>query len=79
MVKWPKIHMNSPFAGEFCMQMAGGMVKKDQAYVELEAMKMIMPLKARASGKLKQRKSAGGMVQAGELLATLQLEEMEVT
>ena len=33
------------------MQMvAGGMVKKDQAYVELEAMKMIMPLKAR--GKL---------------------------
>eukprot|EP00913_Durusdinium_trenchii_P031867 g29845.t1 len=53
----------------------GGLVKKDEAYVELEAMKMIMPLKARATGKLKQLKGPNSIVQAGELLGTLQLQE----
>ncbi|CAK9008540.1 unnamed protein product [Durusdinium trenchii] len=53
----------------------GGLVKKDEAYVELEAMKMIMPLKARATGKLKQLKGPNSIVQAGELLGTLQLQD----
>ncbi|CAL1129637.1 unnamed protein product [Cladocopium goreaui] len=53
----------------------GGIVKKDEAYVELEAMKMIMPLKARATGKLKQLKGANSIVQAGELLGSLELQD----
>jgi len=35
----------------------------------------IGPPQARATGKLKQLKSANSIVQAGELLASLQLEE----
>ena len=53
----------------------GGAVQKGQAYVELEAMKMIMPLKAGASGSVKHVKQPGSIVQAGELLARLQLDD----
>lgn len=53
----------------------GGSVQKGQAYVELEAMKMVMPLKASAAGLVKQLKGPGSIVAAGELLARLQLED----
>mmetsp|Transcript_28574 Transcript_28574/g.51772 ORF Transcript_28574/g.51772 Transcript_28574/m.51772 type:complete len:2160 (-) Transcript_28574:247-6726(-) len=53
----------------------GASVQKGEAYVELEAMKMIMPLKAGAAGKLQQLKSSGSIVQAGELLGRLSLDD----
>ena len=53
----------------------GGAVQKGEAYVELEAMKMVMPLKAGASGSVKHLKQPGSIVQAGELLARLQLDD----
>ncbi|CAJ1399376.1 unnamed protein product [Effrenium voratum] len=53
----------------------GGSVSKGQAYVELEAMKMVMSLKAGASGKVSHLKGPGAIVQAGEQLAKLQLDD----
>eukprot|EP00930_Biecheleria_cincta_P045474 TRINITY_DN31337_c0_g1_i1.p1 TRINITY_DN31337_c0_g1~~TRINITY_DN31337_c0_g1_i1.p1 ORF type:complete len:2185 (+),score=477.67 TRINITY_DN31337_c0_g1_i1:90-6644(+) len=53
----------------------GASVQKDQAYVELEAMKMIMPLKAGAAGKLQRLKAPGSIVQAGELLGRIALDD----
>eukprot|EP00438_Fugacium_kawagutii_P017620 Skav201062 [mRNA] locus=scaffold2848:157219:163742:- [translate_table: standard] len=85
--------MRSSVARAIHEPLGGGTVKKDEAYVELEAMKMIMPLKAgpgillahfqdfqaRATGKLKQLKGANSIVQAGELLGTLQLEDSDLS
>jgi len=53
----------------------GGTVQKGEAYVELEAMKMVMPLKAGAAGQVKHLKGPGSIVAAGELLARLQLDD----
>eukprot|EP00933_Yihiella_yeosuensis_P029464 TRINITY_DN23109_c0_g1_i1.p1 TRINITY_DN23109_c0_g1~~TRINITY_DN23109_c0_g1_i1.p1 ORF type:complete len:2264 (+),score=566.09 TRINITY_DN23109_c0_g1_i1:79-6870(+) len=53
----------------------GASVKEGEPYIELEAMKMIMPLKAGATGKLKHLKGAGSIVQAGELLGRLTLDD----
>lgn len=53
----------------------GAEVAKGEAYVELEAMKMIMALKSSESGKISHTKSAGSIVAAGELLARLELKD----
>eukprot|EP00972_Heterocapsa_arctica_P026754 3938091-Heterocapsa_arctica.AAC.1 len=57
------------------LQNPGTPVKADQAYVEPEAMKMIMPVKAAASGKIQHAKGAGSLVAAGELLGSLELDD----
>ncbi|CAE8694554.1 unnamed protein product, partial [Polarella glacialis] len=53
----------------------GTEVKKGENYIELEAMKMIMALKSFEDGKITHNKSAGSVVSAGELLATLELKD----
>ncbi len=44
-------------------------------YVEVEAMKMIMPLKAQESGTVSHRLSPGSIITAGDLLANIQLKD----
>jgi acetyl-CoA carboxylase/biotin carboxylase 1 len=53
----------------------GSAVKEGEPYIELEAMKMIMPLKATSSGTIKHTKGAGSTVSAGDLLASLELDD----
>merc|ERR1719353_2206400 len=53
----------------------GEEVGKDQPYVELEAMKMIMSLRADEAGKVTQSLSPGAIVAPGQLLATLDLAD----
>mmetsp|Transcript_92515 Transcript_92515/g.239542 ORF Transcript_92515/g.239542 Transcript_92515/m.239542 type:complete len:2286 (-) Transcript_92515:182-7039(-) len=69
--------LRSEFNGKIIryLQPDGSTVKSGDAYVELEAMKMIMPLKAGATGRISHAKGVGSIVQAGELLASLELED----
>merc|ERR1719171_2954359 len=53
----------------------GEEVGEDQPYVELEAMKMIMSLRADEAGKIQQSLSPGAIVAPGQLLATLDLAD----
>merc|ERR1719498_1374018 len=53
----------------------GESVGKDEPYVELEAMKMIMSLRADEAGKIQQSLSPGAIVAPGQLLATLDLAD----
>jgi len=53
----------------------GADIAKGEPFVELEAMKMIMALKSTEAGKISHAKSAGSIVSAGELLASLQLKD----
>jgi acetyl-CoA carboxylase/biotin carboxylase 1 len=53
----------------------GDTVQEGEAFVELEAMKMIMSLKSTATGKIFQSLSPGAIVSAGQLLATLELAD----
>ncbi|KAF8817745.1 acetyl-CoA carboxylase ACC1, partial [Cardiosporidium cionae] len=55
----------------------GGTVARGEPFAEVEAMKMIMTLKAGASGKITHLKSPGSIVAAGELLASLQLKDAQ--
>jgi biotin carboxyl carrier protein len=57
------------------LQDDGAEVQAGQPYVEVEAMKMIMPLKATESGALTRRMSPGSIITAGDLLATLALKD----
>lgn len=57
------------------LQESGGEVKAGQPYVEVEAMKMIMPLKAPERGKITHNLSTGSVIAAGDLLATLELAD----
>jgi len=57
------------------LQEPGGVVEAGQPYVEVEAMKMIMPLKASESGKVTHALSPGSVINAGDLLATLELKD----
>jgi len=50
-------------------------VKKGEPYVEVEAMKMIMPLKASETGRISNSLSVGSVVSAGDLLASLELKD----
>lgn len=50
-------------------------VAKDQPYVEVEAMKMIMALKAGESGNIRHNLSPGSIISAGDLIASLTLQD----
>ena len=51
------------------------MVEAGQPYIEVEAMKMIVPIKATESGKITHNLSAGSVITAGDLLASLELKD----
>ncbi|VEU44842.1 unnamed protein product [Pseudo-nitzschia multistriata] len=57
------------------LQESGGEVNEGEPYVEVEAMKMIMPLKASESGKVTHTVSPGTVISAGDLLASLELKD----
>lgn len=57
------------------LQDNGGEVKVGEPFVEVEAMKMIMPLKATESGKITHNLSPGTVISAGDLLASLELKD----
>ncbi len=57
------------------LQDNGAEVNSGEPYVEVEAMKMIMPIKATESGKITQNLSPGSVINAGDLLATLELKD----
>ncbi|CAM9446574.1 unnamed protein product, partial [Choristocarpus tenellus] len=55
------------------LQEDGAEVAAGQPFVEVEAMKMIMPLKATETGKISHEMSPGSIISAGDLLASLTL------
>jgi acetyl-CoA carboxylase/biotin carboxylase 1 len=57
------------------LQPDGAIVEKDKPFVEVEAMKMIMALKASESGVITHNLSPGSILAAGDLIATLQLKD----
>jgi acetyl-CoA carboxylase/biotin carboxylase 1 len=57
------------------LQENGADVEAGQPYVEVEAMKMIMPIKASESGKITHNLSPGSVISAGDLLASLTLKD----
>ena len=57
------------------LQDNGAPVEAGQPYVEVEAMKMIMPIKATESGKIIHNLSPGSVISAGDLLASLELKD----
>lgn len=50
-------------------------MESGQPYVEVEAMKMIIPIKASESGKITHNLSPGSVISAGDLLASLELKD----
>ena len=57
------------------LQENGADVEAGQPYVEVEAMKMVMPIKATESGKITHNLSPGSVITAGDLLASLELRD----
>jgi len=57
------------------LQESGADVEAGQPYVEVEAMKMVMPIKASESGKIIHNLSPGSVITAGDLLASLELRD----
>ena len=57
------------------LQENGAMVEADTPYIEVEAMKMIMTMKTRESGKIAHALSPGTVIAAGDLLASLELND----
>ena len=55
----------------------GAHVKKGSAYAEIEVMKMFMPLKVEESGVITWTNNEGAALAAGDLLATLELDNPE--
>ena len=53
----------------------GGSVKAGQPYVECEAMKMIMQIKAPQDGKVFHKLSAGSILTTGDMIASLELDD----
>ena len=53
----------------------GDEVASGQPYVEVEAMKMIMPLKASETGTITPTLSPGSIISAGDMLASLELKD----
>lgn len=51
-------------------------VQKGEPFVEVEAMKMIMALKAGEAGVITQHLSPGSIVGAGDLIASLELQDL---
>ena len=57
------------------LQDSGTDVQAGEPYVEVEAMKMIIPVKATESGKITHALSPGSVISAGDLLASLELKD----
>lgn len=57
------------------LQDNGGNVEAGEPYIEVEAMKMIMTMKAEESGKIAHALSPGSVIAAGDLLASLELKD----
>jgi acetyl-CoA carboxylase/biotin carboxylase 1 len=57
------------------LQQDGGDVEKGKPFAEVEAMKMVMPLLATESGRIKHAVSPGSIIEAGDLLASLTLRD----
>eukprot|EP01041_Mallomonas_annulata_P006607 gene6607-13373_t len=57
------------------LQQDGEVVEKDKPFVEVEAMKMIMALKATESGVISHMLSPGSILSAGDLIASLKLKD----
>ena len=57
------------------LQDNGANVEAGQPFVEVEAMKMIMPIKSSESGKITHNLSPGSVINAGDLLASLELKD----
>ena len=55
----------------------GAHVRKGEPYAEIEVMKMFMPLKVEESGVVQWNVNEGASMTAGDLLATLQLDNPE--
>jgi len=53
----------------------GGHVNEGEAYAEVEVMKMVMSVFAKASGALTQTMTGGAIIQAGDVLGTLELDD----
>ena len=58
------------------LQQDGETVEKDKPYVEVEAMKMILSIKAGESGVITHNLSPGSIISAGDLIANLQLKDL---
>jgi len=58
-----------------CLKDNGEEIKAGEPYVEIEAMKMIMPVKATETGKIINALSPGSVIAAGDLLATIELKD----
>ena len=54
---------------------SGEEIQAGEPYVEVEAMKMIMPIKASETGKITNALSPGSVISAGDLLASLELKD----
>lgn len=57
------------------LQDNGVEVEAGKPFVEVEAMKMIIPIKATESGKITHNLSPGSIISAGDLLASLELKD----
>lgn len=57
------------------LQDSGGEVQAGEPYVEVEAMKMIMPIKSTETGKIFHNMPPGSVISAGDLLASLELKD----
>jgi len=53
----------------------GEEIKEGEPFVEIEAMKMIMPVKATETGKITNALSSGSVIAAGDLLASIELKD----
>ncbi|CAB9498987.1 Acetyl-CoA carboxylase 1 [Seminavis robusta] len=53
----------------------GEEIAAGEPYVEIEAMKMIMPVKATETGKITNALSPGSVIAAGDLLASIELKD----
>mmetsp|Transcript_17783 Transcript_17783/g.47368 ORF Transcript_17783/g.47368 Transcript_17783/m.47368 type:complete len:2068 (+) Transcript_17783:85-6288(+) len=80
-ITFPRIRdpseLRSDFNGKLVryLHADGADIKEGEPFAELEAMKMIMSLRAGVSGKVHHTLGAGAIVAAGDLLATLDLAD----
>jgi acetyl-CoA carboxylase/biotin carboxylase 1 len=69
--------MRSPSSGKLVRFLVedGGRVNAGDQFAEIEVMKMVMALSAAAAGTVTHQKQPGGALQAGDILATLDLDD----
>jgi acetyl-CoA carboxylase/biotin carboxylase 1 len=69
--------MSAPSTGKLLRYLvpSGGYVTEGQPYVEIEAMKMVMPLLATSTGTITHTRTPGAALDAGDVLCTVMLED----